>query len=52
MKPGSIPSVVSSGPTRASKLEKCTDGMKSLEKKARIVWRMKSVDVTRVMPSR
>ncbi len=26
--------------------------MKSLEKKARIVWRMKSVDVTRVIPKR
>ena len=26
--------------------------MKSFEKKARIVWRMKSVDVTRVMPKR
>ena len=39
-------------PSSASKLEKCTDGMNSREKNARIVCRMKSVEVTRVMPSR
>ena len=36
----------------ASKLEWWIAGMKSSEKNARIVWRMKSVDVTRVIPKR
>ena len=36
----------------ASKLDRCTTGSSSSLKNARIVWRMKSVDVTRVMPSR
>ena len=36
----------------ASKLEWWIAGMNSCEKNARIVWRMKSVEVTRVIPSR
>ena len=36
----------------ASKLEKWIEGMKSRAKNARIVWRTKSVEVTRVIPSR
>ena len=51
-KPNSSGSSASGKASPASKLEWWIAGMKSREKNARIVWRMKSVEVTRVIPKR